>query len=404
MAEPVIKLPEGGACTMTLPVFPFQRLAKLGILGGGQLGRMLAEAAHDFGLQTVVYCQNQHEPAAQIATQVIVGSWTDESAIEQFATSGIRWVVGEWENVEPAVVDQIGNHIQVHTMANVLRTGRSRTAEKKLANLLGIETTIWSAETRNEKGSFVAGTVYGNLTVNQPIILKTDNGGYDGKGQWRFDSLVHAQDYSWTDKDPREFVAEVPVELDYECSVLVERDISGVTKASPAVLNKHTNRHGGGILEYSCWSESMIRHESKARSDAVKLAEAVDLVGVICVEFFVTKDGRLLFNELAPRVHNSFHGSIEATTFSQFHRHVAAVVGIKLPEMRFSQPWVMVNLIGNQIDLLPKLLEHGWSVHDYGKTSVKKGRKMGHATALLKHEYGGVPVALETLKELGLVE
>lgn len=390
---------------MTPPVFSFQRRAKLGILGGGQLGRMLAEAAHDFGLQTVVYCQNSHEPAAQIATQNIVGSWTDESAIEQFATSGIRWVVGEWENVEPAVVDQIGKHVQVHTMADVLRTGRSRRAEKSLANKLDIPTTVWKAFTRTPEGSFVADTGFGQLTLAEPIILKTDNGGYDGKGQWDFDNVAHAQSHPWTDKDPREFVAEVRVAIAYECSVLVERNAAGEVRTSPAVQNHHTRRHGGGILEYTHWGEVHVQHENQARKWAEEFAVATDLVGVECLEFIGTEANELLFNEVAPRVHNSFHGSIEADAhhYSQFHRHVAAVTGLVLPPVKFVESWVMVNLIGDQINLLPELASRGWSVHDYGKTSVKKGRKMGHATYVTGSDQGAA-MAIAGLQELGLVE
>lgn len=379
--------------------FPFQRRTKIGILGGGQLGRMLAEAAHDFGLQTVVYCQNGNEPAAQIATQAIVGNWNDEGAIEQFATSGIRWVVGEWENVEPNVVEQISQFVNVHTMADVLRTGRSRKAEKSLAEELEIPATHWI-----DAWELPGGKPLAKLWESKaPYIYKSDNGGYDGKGQASADTWDDLKKHLGPGKPPA--IVEQRVDLDYECSVLVERNAAGTVQFSPAVRNKHTNRYGGGILEYSYWSSKAIPRpvEIKAQEYAVKIAKQTQLVGVICVEYFVTPDGKLLFNEIAPRVHNSFHGSIEVTVYGQFHRHIAAVTGMSLLNMKFDRPWVMVNLIGDQIELLPELVSMGWSVHDYGKTSAKPGRKMGHATLRIYHEEN-VFSAIDVLRRHGLVE
>lgn len=360
----------------------FQRRAKIGILGGGQLGRMLAKPAHDFGLQTVVYCQHDQEPAAQIATQTIVGDWKDEAAIEQFATSGIRWVMGEWENVEPLVVEQVGQHVNVHSMAKVLRIGRSRRVEKSLAKQCGATTTRWAIFDKDRIGELIFRG--DNFPHDVPIIVKTDNGGYDGKGQWSFDNTPVALKHEWHRESALKFIIEEKVAIDYECSILVERNVDGHINVSPAVRNRHTDVYGGGILEYSYWRPGAVSEqiEQAAQKCAVRIARFVDLVGVICVEFFVTKDGKLLFNELAPRVHNSFHGSIEAANFSQFHRHMAAVTGIRLPPMTFHSPWFMLNLIGDQILFADQLAASGWSVHDYGKTSSKIGRKMGHATRL----------------------
>jgi len=268
------------------PVFPFQRREKIGILGGGQLGRMLAEAAHNLGLQTVVYCQNLQEPAAQIVTQVFIGSWEDEAAIEQFATSGIRWVVGEWENIPLSVVKQIAGSVQVYTMADVLRIGRNRKEEKKLAKKLGIPIgRHFFFDTSELKKTSLKDPGWGTS-----IIVKARHGGYDGKDQWLFETFAQFLEHDWESEKVKQFIVEERVDLDYELSVLVERDATGNVRLSPTVRNRHTSKHGGGMLEHTLWYSGVIPEEveREAQEYARYIAVETKLVGVICVEFFFT--------------------------------------------------------------------------------------------------------------------
>ena len=360
--------------------YPYERHAPIGILGGGQLALMLHEAATRLELRPHVYCQKADEPAALQAHQVFLGNWHDTGALEEFARSGIRWLLCEFENA-PAItvglIEELG--VPAHSLSYTLAVAQRRESEKQLANSLGISTPRWETFNTNRGGRICEMPALAGWP--QSLIVKTNQEGYDGKGQVAYDTHMQFSDFYWEDGEAR-FVVEERVAIDFECSVFVARNAKGDITVSPAVRNVHTNRYGGGVLYYSLWHSRAIpkKHEKSAQQYAQKIAGKLDLVGVLCVEFFVTKDGTVLFNEMAPRPHNSFHGSIVAGTVSQFEQYLAAVVGLPLTPMKFIRPWAMFNLLGDHINLMPQFIAAGWRPHGYSKASAGYGRKMAHVT------------------------
>lgn len=235
------------------------------------------------------------------------------------------------------------------------------------------------------------------MTNQHGLIVKTDNGGYDGKGQWDFADVASIYKHDFRKVGTTEFIIEERIELAYECSVFIARNRDVEAFVSPAVRNVHTNRYGGGILHYSWWTPEAIPRKiaERAQAYAQLIAHHLNLIDGMTVEFFVTTDGQLLLNEIAPRVHNSFHGSKEAAGQSQFTQSVAAKVGLPLQPMKFDRPWAMFNLIGAQIDLIPTFFNAGWHVDDYGKVQAGEGRKMGHVT-YVGNSVGEVQRAIDT--------
>jgi len=235
-----------------------------------------------------------------------------------------------------------------------------------------------------------------------PFILKSDNGGYDGGEQEEFTDWDKRGDMYRSGNPPA--IIEQKVKLAMECSVVVARDTDGNTKVSPALRNEHTNHYGGGILASTIWYPGCIDEdlEKEAQQYARRIALHLDLVGVICVEFLITKARKLLFNEMAPvRPHNSAHGTLEAADGQdQFYWYLASVIpGLQLQPMFFDRPWMMINLIGQDIELISTLHDLGWSVHDYGKSEARPGRKMGHATITV-HDEDDLHQIYKVIKEL----
>lgn len=360
----------------------FERRAPIGILGGGQLALMLHEAATRFELQTHVYCQKEDEPAAQQAHEVFLGAWDETEAIERFARSGIKWLLCEFENAPAETVELIGRlGVPVHSLSNVLARAQRRESEKGLANSLGIPTPLWTTFNADGNGKLRERPDLSGWPMS--LIAKTNQLGYDGKGQESFETHTEFFNTHWEQRHAR-FVLEERIDIDFECSVFVARNAKGDGVVSQAVRNRHTNRYGGGVLYFSEWHKTAVpaRFEKQAREYAARIAEHLKLVGVLCAEFFVTRDGRVLFNEMAPRPHNSFHGTIEGSDVSQFEQYILAVTGLPLRPMKFIRPWAMFNLLGEHINLLPQFAEAGWRPHGYGKSSIAPGRKMGHVTML----------------------
>lgn len=388
----------------TPPAFNFQPGAAVGILGGGQLGRLLATEAHKLGLRTHVLCYKPTDPAALIATSVTIidTDWKDTDALLKFANSGIRWVLCEWENVPVSAVEFIGKFVQVHSTPEVLGFGRSRKAEKSKANELGIKTVPWM-DAIDCIGRSAATDEWSKK--DGPFILKSDNGGYDGGGQKEFsDWGTRSQHYRPGHKPA---IIEQRVALAKEFSIIVARDMEGNIEMSPALRNKHTDHYGGGILATTTWYPGCIEPEFElvGQQAARKIAEHLGQVGTSCAEFFITKADEVLFNEWAPmRPHNSGHGTIEAAARgqNQFYWALASVIpGLHLQPMEFKRPWRMYNLIGADVDFIPRLHRLGLSTHHYGKSDPRWGRKTGHATHVAEDEKE-LYEAFEIVTDMGL--
>jgi 5-(carboxyamino)imidazole ribonucleotide synthase len=346
----------------------------IGILGGGQLGRMLALAAARLGLKCHVYSDEPNAPAFDVAASCTVGSFEDEAALEAFAASA-DVVTCEFENVPARALEIAGKKAPVHPPAKSFAVAQDRLVEKDFMRGLGIPVADY-AELHDEQSLRDA-----LAHVQLPAILKTRRFGYDGKGQ----ALVRNEKEAFAalkDLGGRPSVIERLVTFEREISVIVVRGQDGEMKFYDPVENVHQN----GILAISRVPAHI--HDDcarEARSIAGKIAQALGHVGVLCVEMFQRGDDtpRLLVNEIAPRVHNSGHWTIDACLVSQFENHVRAIAGWPLGGTERHSDAVMTNLIGDDAKSWRELARDNLAVHLYGKAEARPGRKMGHTTRLL---------------------
>ena len=346
----------------------------IGILGGGQLGRMTALAAATLGYRTHVLTPEADSPAGQVAAACTVASFDDTSSLERFAAS-IDVATLEWENVPVTTLDYLASRIPVDPGSSVLAVTQDRIAEKRFAHALGIPTTQWQAVASEEEA--VAAVM---LLGGGPVLLKTTRLGYDGRGQARIERPSDAAKAWERIGSPLAAIAEKVVPFVAELSVVLARGRDGNIVAYPAVQNTHEH----GILRQTLAPASLSPMICEQASTlACQLADALSVVGILAVEFFVLGDGGLLMNEMAPRPHNSGHWTIDAAGTSQFTQLVRAVVGLPLGDLAPISRAVMTNLIGDDVNAWPQLMaEPGARVHLYGKSSVRPGRKMGHVTRL----------------------
>ncbi|MEQ9620323.1 MAG: 5-(carboxyamino)imidazole ribonucleotide synthase [Deltaproteobacteria bacterium] len=345
----------------------------LGILGGGQLGRMSALAAAKLGVRVHIYCPEEDSPAGQVAAKTFIGAYDNKSMLRAFAES-VDVVSYEFENIPIETVRYIQKFKPVHPDGELLEIAQNRITEKKFLNDIGIPTTRWApVRSAGEIDRAVREMGLGKA------ILKTTRLGYDGKGQ-----LVHSagddSKTSWKRLRSKELILEEAVDFVSEISVIVARDKRGRTALYGPVMNEHKNH----ILSQSTVPASISgRMEARAKEEALLLAAEVDLLGVLALEMFVTKDGRILANEIAPRTHNSGHWTIDACAVSQFEQHVRTVCGLPVGSPERHSDAVMVNLLGSDVRKMTKWYGMKDScVHLYGKSEVRAGRKMGHVTIL----------------------
>ena len=345
----------------------------LGILGGGQLGRMSAIAAAELGIRAHIYCPEEDSPAGQVAVKTFTGTYDDKKKLKAFAES-VDVVSYEFENIPVETVHYIGKFKPVYPDGSLLEIAQNRISEKEFLNDIGIPTTRWApARSASDIDEAVREIGLGE------VILKTTRFGYDGKGQ-----LVHrAGDdpkKSWKRLGSNELILEEPVDFVCEISVIVARDKKGQTALYGPVRNEHKNH----ILSQSTVPASIPASTAKqARETALLLAAKVNLVGVLGLEMFVTKDGSILANEIAPRTHNSGHWTIDACAVSQFEQHVRTVCGLPVGSPERHSDAVMVNLIGGDVRKITKWYgTKDACIHLYGKSEVRTGRKMGHVTVL----------------------
>ena len=346
----------------------------IGILGSGQLGRMIAIAAAQLGVRTHVYAPDaQASPAGEVATTTTTASYDDIESLRRFAVS-VDAVTSEFENVPAATMQVIGESCLASPGAAALQAAQHRIAEKTLAAGLGIPTPrFWQV------GSLQDLTL-AMKALGGPAILKSCRLGYDGKGQVRIkpdDDLATALEAVGSD----DAILEEMIAFDGEISALLARDAQGNMVHFPVSQNRHEN----GILARTVAPAPVIPAiEEAAQSATAALAEAVDLVGLLAVEFFIAADGRLLFNEMAPRPHNSFHWTIEGCATSQFTQLARVLTGLGFGDTTPYGRWQMDNLLGQHLDRVPGLLaDAGNHLHLYGKPEARQDRKMGHVSRRL---------------------
>jgi len=346
----------------------------VGILGGGQLGRMMAIAAARLGYQVHIYCPESDPPAAQVANLVTTAPYDDRTALAEFA-AGCAVITYEFENVPHAAASFLERQCPVRPSPSVLAIAQDRIAEKDFVTNLGIGTALYRAVDSVEQ---MADAI---TDIGRPAVLKATRFGYDGKGQAKI-AETGELDYQaiWDQMGGERAILEGFVPFEREVSVVVARSLDG----SVATFSVTENEHRNHIL-WTSTAPARISPILGARADDIarRIAHALDLVGLIAVEMFVCADGSVLVNELAPRPHNSGHWTIDACVTDQFEQSIRAVCGLPLGETERLSDAVMTNLLGHDIDAYPVFLsEPRTKLHLYGKSEAREGRKMGHVTRL----------------------
>jgi len=343
----------------------------IGILGGGQLGRMIAMAAAQLGYRTHVYAPETDAVAAEVSGAFTNAAWADGAALTRFAAD-CAVITYEFENVPTGALAALGDK-PLLPCGRALEVAQDRIAEKDFVTGLGGRPAPYMAV------DSAADLARAACEIGTPGILKTRRDGYDGKGQWRIGSVAEADALQLPDAP---MVYEGFVDFRAEFSVILCRSAAGDVR----FWDTPENVHKGGILARSTVpGGALVQGEvAEARKLARKVAEALDYVGVLTLEFFATRAGPV-FNEMAPRVHNSGHWTIEGAVTSQFENHVRAICGLPLGETRLAANGVtMENLIGEDAHDWPAILSDPANhLHLYGKAAARPGRKMGHVTRLI---------------------
>jgi 5-(carboxyamino)imidazole ribonucleotide synthase len=354
--------------------FPLPPGSVIGILGGGQLGRMSAMAAARLGYACHVYAPEADSPGMQVAAHRTVAPYEDREALARFA-GAVSVVTFEFENVPAAALEALAGLVPCRPGLAALATCQDRVAEKAFLGRIGVPVARWRAiETEADLQAAVA-------EIGLPAVLKTTRLGYDGRGQA---VLREAADLApaFARLAPKPLILEAFVPFAAEISAIAARGEDG----SLAVFDAVENRHARHILDLSFAPARVDAAVGEAaRAHVAAVAEGLGLVGVVALEMFLLPDGRLLGNEIAPRPHNSGHWTMDACAASQFEQHIRAVAGLPLASPERHHDAVMKNLIGPEgLAAWPRLLRlPGVVPHLYGKAAAREGRKMGHANRLL---------------------
>ncbi len=346
--------------------------ATIGIIGGGQLGRMLAMAATHMGYQTHIYVPEANSPAAQVATHSTVAPYGDEQQLLAFAGS-VDVVTFEFENIALETLRSIADAHVVHPSPDVLEICNNRIREKDFISNQGVAVAAYAAAYSSEDA------VVGAVKVGFPCVMKTAEEGYDGKGQVIIKNPDQVEE-AWQRLNTTEVILEAWVPFTHEISVIVARNQAGEMATYEAAYNIHRNH-----ILYKTILPAPVSEAVKVQADEIakKLAGAMELVGIMAVEMFVTELEDVLVNELAPRPHNSGHWTIEAARTSQFEQHVRAITGHGLGDPSRLCDVEMINLIGEEVqDLAAYQSDPNAHIHLYGKKDIRPGRKMGHVTML----------------------
>lgn len=358
---------------MTRTILPGQTI---GIIGGGQLGRMMALAAKEAGFKIAVLDPGMDSPTGQVADIQIVAPFNDSEALEELAeVSDV--VTYEFENIDVDGLRHLTEIAYVPQGAELIGITQNRIFEKRAIREAGVPVADYiEASTFDELKERIA-------ALNYPFVVKTARGGYDGKGQQIVENAEQLTEAEALFQNG-ECVAEAFIDFTMEISVVIQRNTLGET----AILPIGENIHKHHILHQTI-VPARVNEETleKAKQAAEAIAEHLQMIGTLAVEMFVLRDGQILVNELAPRPHNSGHYSIEATNISQFHQHIRAICGWPLRKPKLWSPAVMVNVLGEHVAPLTTKIAHypDWSIHLYGKDEAKHKRKMGHVTILTEN-------------------
>lgn len=345
----------------------------IGIIGGGQLGQMLTFSAKKAGFRVLILDPNPDCSAGQAADDQIVADYADRTAIAELAKRS-DVLTYEFENVDLEALEAVQTDVSIPQGTHLLAITKNRLREKSFLRDNGLQVAPFAA-VKNQAALTAA-----VAEIGFPAVLKTCEGGYDGKAQ----VVLHDQaDISAAKQllTHGECILEGWVDFSHECSVMVGRNLAGAVSLFPVSENIH---HHQILHESIVPARIPVPAQQQAQQMAKKIAEAINLCGILGVEFFLGKNGQIYVNELAPRPHNSGHYSIEACNFSQFDVHNRAICNWPLPQIDLLKPVVMVNVLGQHVAGVKKLISQKpqWQFHDYGKGEIRRDRKMGHITIL----------------------
>ncbi|HVJ32414.1 MAG TPA: 5-(carboxyamino)imidazole ribonucleotide synthase [Terriglobia bacterium] len=344
----------------------------IGILGGGQLGRMAASAAARLGYKVHIFCPDQDSPASQVAAKTTVASYDDKAALQAFADN-VDVVSFEFENIPAATTKFLAALKPTRPSPHVLYVTQERLREKSFLSSINVPTTGFLEVGRAEALPQAV------QTLGRPCILKSASFGYDGKGQVRIDADTDLEE-AWRKMGAQLGILEAFVDFAKEISVVIARSVDGNMAQYVAVENQH--RHH--ILDVTI-APARVTQAITQRAEAIArhIAQELKLVGLLGVEMFVTQQGDVLVNELAPRPHNSGHWTMDACITSQFEQFVRAVCGLPLGSPERHSDAQMKNLIGDEVNQWREILaEPSAKLHLYGKSEARPGRKMGHVNRL----------------------
>lgn len=355
--------------------------AWIGVLGGGQLGRMLALAARPMGYKILTWTGGDRSGAADVADEVMHQPFDDRQALEKFC-SQVKVATAEFENLPGDMLKQVEQRVPLRPNSHSIITSQHREREKIFLSENGFGCARHFIITNLDE------LQSGVKEISRDCILKTAEFGYDGKGQQKISGDATAEDLAniWQSFDSQRAVLEERVELDTEISVLVARGVTGDVVTYDPAENIHRNH----ILDVSIVPARLPDNIlEEARKVAIGVAGALDYIGILAVEFFISKAGRLLVNEIAPRPHNSGHHTIDGCMTSQFQQQARAICGLPLGCTNLKRPTAMLNLLGDlwpdsdtPPDWSPIFETQGASLHLYGKAGARAGRKMGHVNFL----------------------
>ena len=372
--------------------------ATVGVFGSGQLGRMFAIEARQMGYRVHTFSPESDTPTGQIADSETCAEYEDLDAVKRFAET-VDVVTFEFENVPFETVEKAAQFVEVFPRGEVLHIAQHRLREKTFLSENGFPVTDFRHVKTLEELKIAA------TEIGVPAILKTAGFGYDGKGQARIKAVEDCET-AFANIGANEAVLEAFVDFEKEVSVVAARDSSGNFADYGVIENRHENH----ILDVS-FAPAFI--SEKLQKDAVELSrgilEKLEVVGVMTVEFFLTKNGKLLVNELAPRPHNSGHLTIDACVASQFEQQLRAVCGLPLGSTEFLRPSAMANLLGDlwengEPNFAAALENKAVKLHLYGKQDARVGRKMGHLTALAETAEQAVKIVAEARRNLAADE
>lgn len=363
----------------------------IGIIGGGQLGRMMALSAKEMGYKIAVLDPTPNSPCGQVSDIEITAEYSNIEAIKQLAkVSDV--ITYEFENIDVNALEYLDEHSYLPQGSELLKLTRNRLTEKTAIQNLGIKVAPFRLVENEEQFSEAV------TKIGLPAVLKTTTGGYDGKGQVVLRSeedFVEALELV----KKQQCILEGWVPFEKELSIIVARNSNGEVNTFPIAENVHINQilHTSSVPANT--SKSVIE---TAENYAKKVASSFHLVGVLAIELFVTEDEQVYINELAPRPHNTGHYTMEAVETSQFKQHIRAVCNLPLGNTELLKPVVMVNILGEHVEEVLNVMQNDstLNVHLYGKEESKKGRKMGHINIMA----ASTELAMQKVQELGIWE